>query len=59
MESVISAFWVGVNTKKTIGIWILDEDFFKDLPEYHNKFVIKEDKTNNCEYFKSTTKISS
>lgn len=38
--------------KKTIGIWILDEDFFKDLPEYHNKFVIKEDKTNNCEYFK-------
>ena len=38
--------------KKTIGIWILDEDFFKDLPEYHNKFIIKEDKTNNCEYFK-------
>jgi len=40
------------NLKQTIAIWILDEDFFDELPEYHNKFVIKENKTGNNTYFK-------
>ena len=37
--------------KKTIAIWILDENFFKDLPEYHTKWIIKESKSNVDKYF--------
>ena len=40
------------NLRKTIAIWILDEDYFKNLKEYHNVFKIKEKNTNNDMYFK-------
>ena len=40
------------NLRKTIAIWILDEDYFKELKEYHNVFKIKEQSTNNDVYFK-------
>ena len=39
------------NLKKTISIWILDEDFFYDLPNYHNKFVIADTNEHNSKYF--------
>lgn len=39
------------NLKKTIAIWILDEGFFEDIPEYHTTWVLKERKNNYAGYF--------